>query len=260
MLILVLWVVVHGLVTLLKKLPSSYTILILLHYDVSSPSLPSSPTPTPTPAPLTPPLPPPHQKAIEKPPYEVTETGWGEFDIIIKIFFIAEAAEKPITFTHHLKLHPWPILDTSLLVPRGLSLSGSNIGTPGAGETKEGATPSGAGGGGGESMTALVLDDPLNPPVLSPIHSWQYEEIVFGEPTETFYSILLSRPPTPLPKANRHPRVLNLALGGGGNFGEFTEGMEKDEGDKLDKAKMKVLEEIEKLRDRLITKEKELSG
>ena len=25
---------------------------------------------------------------VTKPPYEITETGWGEFEIIIKIFFI----------------------------------------------------------------------------------------------------------------------------------------------------------------------------
>lgn len=25
---------------------------------------------------------------MTKPPYEITETGWGEFEIIIKIFFI----------------------------------------------------------------------------------------------------------------------------------------------------------------------------
>lgn len=44
---------------------------------------------------------------IDKPPYSVTETGWGEFEIQIKIFFVPEANEKPITLFHHLKLHPW---------------------------------------------------------------------------------------------------------------------------------------------------------
>ena len=47
----------------------------------------------------------------------MTETGWGEFDIIIKIFFVPEAFEKPITFTHHLKLHPWPLDPTLSLAP-----------------------------------------------------------------------------------------------------------------------------------------------
>lgn len=44
---------------------------------------------------------------IEKPPFEVTETGWGEFDIIIKIHFNPISGEKPLTLYHHLKLHPY---------------------------------------------------------------------------------------------------------------------------------------------------------
>ncbi len=44
---------------------------------------------------------------IEKPPFEVTETGWGEFDLIIKIHFNPVSGEKPLTLYHHLKLHPY---------------------------------------------------------------------------------------------------------------------------------------------------------
>lgn len=44
---------------------------------------------------------------IDKPPFQCTESGWGEFEIQIKIFFVPEANEKPITLFHHLKLHPW---------------------------------------------------------------------------------------------------------------------------------------------------------
>lgn len=170
--------------------------------------------------------------AIEKPPFEVTETGWGEFDIIVKIFFVAESAEKPMTFTHHLKLHPWPVDFTQkpTILPAPVV---------------EGA-------------------DPANPeipqPILSPVHSWQYEEVVFGEPTETFYSILFSRPPTALPPMSRHSKTTALVLGGGGNFGEFSVEMEKVEGDKLDEARKATLEEIETLRKKLIGDEKELTG
>jgi len=42
---------------------------------------------------------------IEKPPYEVTEIGWGEFDIGIKIFF-HDPKEAPQSLIHHLKLFP----------------------------------------------------------------------------------------------------------------------------------------------------------
>ena len=41
---------------------------------------------------------------MEKKPYEVTETGWGEFEIQIKIFF-QDPAEKPVTLFHHLRLY-----------------------------------------------------------------------------------------------------------------------------------------------------------
>jgi YEATS family len=45
--------------------------------------------------------------AVEEPPFEVTETGWGEFEIQIKIHFIPEASEKPVTLFHFLHLHPY---------------------------------------------------------------------------------------------------------------------------------------------------------
>lgn len=44
-------------------------------------------------------------RIISKPPYRVSESGWGEFEIMIKIFF-QDPAEKPVTFYHLLKLFP----------------------------------------------------------------------------------------------------------------------------------------------------------
>lgn len=44
-------------------------------------------------------------KTVEKFPYEIHQTGWGEFDIGVKIIFI-DPAEKPVELTHYLKLHP----------------------------------------------------------------------------------------------------------------------------------------------------------
>lgn len=40
---------------------------------------------------------------VTKPPYEVKESGWGEFEAIIKIYFV-DPAERPVTIYHHLKL------------------------------------------------------------------------------------------------------------------------------------------------------------
>ena len=50
-------------------------------------------------------------RSIEKPPYQVTETGWGEFEIIIKLHFHSGAElginEKNFQIFHGLKLHPF---------------------------------------------------------------------------------------------------------------------------------------------------------
>jgi len=44
-------------------------------------------------------------------PFEVSETGWGEFEILIKIFF-QDPSEKHVSFFHQLQLYPKD--DTSL--------------------------------------------------------------------------------------------------------------------------------------------------
>lgn len=41
---------------------------------------------------------------VSSPPFEVSETGWGEFFITIKIVFKAKEI-KPVSFIHALKLH-----------------------------------------------------------------------------------------------------------------------------------------------------------
>lgn len=46
-------------------------------------------------------------RGVESPPFEVTETGWGEFEVQIKLYFVPEANEKPATLWHNLKLHPY---------------------------------------------------------------------------------------------------------------------------------------------------------
>jgi YEATS domain-containing protein 4 len=40
-------------------------------------------------------------------PFELHETGWGEFEIAIKLYYAPESAEKPQTLYHHLRLHPY---------------------------------------------------------------------------------------------------------------------------------------------------------
>ena len=46
-------------------------------------------------------------RMVESPPFEVEETGWGEFEIAIKFYFVPESIEKPQQIWHGLKLHPY---------------------------------------------------------------------------------------------------------------------------------------------------------
>jgi YEATS domain-containing protein 4 len=39
--------------------------------------------------------------------FTVEETGWGEFEISMKLYYVAESGEKPQTLYHHLRLHPY---------------------------------------------------------------------------------------------------------------------------------------------------------
>ena len=40
-------------------------------------------------------------------PFVVNETGWGEFEITIKLYYSSESGEKAQTLYHHLRLHPY---------------------------------------------------------------------------------------------------------------------------------------------------------
>ncbi|SNX82515.1 probable Protein AF-9 homolog [Melanopsichium pennsylvanicum] len=175
---------------------------------------------------------------IDKPPFSVTETGWGEFEIQIKVFFVPEANEKPITLFHHLKLHPWLQQvaavgsDQALsslppsLPPAGTSAPIKAQDTSGADEQKresstEASEPKQEPGtdtmdvdsasvtvlartiaNNDATATSTDASAPSAPPkpALPPVvHSWQYDEIVFPEPMEPLYDVLSMHPPTPLP-------------------------------------------------------------
>ncbi|TFK55399.1 yeats family protein [Heliocybe sulcata] len=158
---------------------------------------------------------------MDKPPFEVTETGWGEFDIHIRITFVPESGEKAISFYHHLKLHPWTVTTEPEIPP---------------------------------------LEEALK---MGPVHSWQYDEIVFNDPFQSFLQTLLAHPPTPLPKTKRKPVPFHAANPGSleaskGGVPEFTAAMEKEEAERLENAKQAVIAETDKWRNILIEKEKEL--
>lgn len=189
--------------------------------------------------------------AVDKPPFQVVETGWGEFEIQIKVFFVSEAQEKPIVFYHHLKLHPWPNEGTQPPPPSteaAAPVSGGEVTstTTGMGTTSEGV-------------------DKALPVQTAPVHSWQYDEIVFPSPPEPFLNILMQHAPNTLPSSSRFPSNANPPggsggqggqgappqIGSGGIFGEISKEAEKSEAERLEDARRKVLDEIEDWRKRL---------
>jgi len=44
-------------------------------------------------------------KVVDSFPFEVSETGWGEFEILIKLYF-QDPSEKHLSFFHQLQLYP----------------------------------------------------------------------------------------------------------------------------------------------------------
>ncbi|KAF5392975.1 hypothetical protein D9757_001143 [Collybiopsis confluens] len=148
--------------------------------------------------------------------------GWGEFEIQIRMNFIAESGEKAMVLYHHLKLHPWALTGESEIPPLDIAIKAG------------------------------------------PVHSWQYDEIVFNDPYQNFLNILTNHPPTPLPRTKTtkpipfhvaNPGSLEASKGG---LPEFTAQMEKDEADRLEEAKRAIIAEQEKTRSILIVREKEL--
>lgn len=97
-------------------------------------------------------------RVVEQPPFELTETGWGEFEIQIRVLFAPCAAEKQLVLHHHLKLHPYgPEFQQRLA----------------AGQVE---------------MTAAGV------PRAQDVQSILYDELVFSEPTEAMLELLASRP------------------------------------------------------------------
>lgn len=316
--------------------------------------------------------------AIDKPPFIVSETGWGEFPLNIRIQFAPETGEKALQFTHGLKLHHWGPAVQGPVQPEGreksasvaggegekvevvgevtgtpigtapppkpASTSGgragtgpSSVATPvdvdmdadGAASVADTGKPSDAdaegekdadaegeadidgegevdadaegeedievdgigsgtasrdgegvngNGNGGDAMEVdtpggqgSVQADPalqantqadenpsedpsLNANIL-PVHSWQYDQIIFSDPTQTLYELLLAHPETPLPAkslrrgaAEGEGAILEKDRGSAGVPMEFTRGLERGEEMKLEKARRELVMETDRWR------------
>ncbi|CCG81387.1 Protein AF-9 homolog [Taphrina deformans PYCC 5710] len=134
-------------------------------------------------------------RSIEAPPFQVTETGWGEFDVQVKIFFVQEAAEKPVTVYHRLKLHPYG---------------------PDAEKVK-------AEGG--------------------HVSSYQYDEVVFNEPTEAMYEILTTNGEAQLPVERSAGKV-------------YCQRSEQEELERLETAIAKIDEQTRRYKEKIMAMEK----
>ena len=51
-------------------------------------------------------------RVVHEPPFEVTETGWGEFESSIRIFF-RDPEEDPVDISHLIKLYHSPVPGSS---------------------------------------------------------------------------------------------------------------------------------------------------
>ena len=302
----------------------------------------------------------------------MTETGWGEFTVTIRVQFVPESGEKPMTLAHPIKLHHWgppieappPVTTSDTAVGEGAG-DGTGVGTGSAVPTPAGtpaAVPTTSGNvkeeGQGEdvkmeakiedsantstpapapvdpatsnnptSVPALATESenpasPLEPSVIVvqpqpisiaqkyPVHSWQYDEVVFTDPTVTFMELMNAHPPTALPPKNRRARdqreehevrdgnkkgkkarqsvgpgsavkgLMSGIMASGekekglaaippvgipGEPGsadvplEFSQEMEKGEWNRLNEARVRIVEEMDSWRERLIAQEKELA-
>lgn len=250
--------------------------------------------------------------AIDRPPFAVTETGWGEFPLNIRVQFAPETGEKSVNFVHQLRLHHWgpvvhlpahpptaalegtpsvmdegSVAQTSNATPQPrdvMSVAADGVesqkadgkddtdvrmasaargqdgdGVAGLGDnavkqedeslTQDDApmdgTSSATDANATENSTSQLQNNPLS------VNAWQYDELVFSDPTATFYDLLISHPETPLPeKSLRQPNDAEWGMdkGSSGVPLEFTQEMAKAEGKKLEKARQLVIDEMDQWR------------
>ncbi|XP_056690545.1 transcription initiation factor TFIID subunit 14b-like isoform X1 [Spinacia oleracea] len=45
-------------------------------------------------------------RVVDSPPFELSECGWGEFEIAISLYFHSDAGDRKLDVFHHLKLYP----------------------------------------------------------------------------------------------------------------------------------------------------------
>jgi len=160
---------------------------------------------------------------IDKPPFEVIETGWGEFDIQIRITFVPESGEKTLAFYHHLKLHPWTAVGSENPAPP--PEVAAKVGPVHAWQYDE-----------------IVFNDPF--------------QIFLNTLTSHTPTPLPKLKRRPVPFHSAHPpSIADATLG----TPEFNTLMIQEEAERLEAARKLVIKEAENWRETLIEKENELA-
>jgi hypothetical protein len=122
-----------------------------------------------------------HVRTLSAPPFEVTETGWGEFEIGISIEFVPSACAPPVDLLHALKLYH----EGDAPPPAAGGGSGGGGGGGNGGNVGGGGGAGGAGGGGGAPASAAR----------APVVRDKYDELCFVCPPEDFHAMLTAHTP-----------------------------------------------------------------
>ena len=97
------------------------------------------------------------------------------------------------------------------------------------------------------------------------MHSWQYEEIVFPEPLEAFYDILIAHPPTPWPATSADALLNTDSLSSSSHnvhtpTGQLIDALsleaQRAEADRIDLARIDAVQQLDADRAKLIHTEK----
>ena len=128
-------------------------------------------------------------RTLESPPYQITETGWGEFEIIIKIHFKSNIElginEKNFQIFHSLKLHPYNpqqmLQQQQMLQIQQQQQEEEEVNNVGGNNGN--STGNSTGNGVGEEKEKDMV-----------VHLVLYDELVFNEPTEKTFELLTLKP------------------------------------------------------------------
>ena len=193
-------------------------------------------------------------KVVHKPPFEIEQVGWGEFELTITLHF-KDPSEKPVTLIHGLGLYPSNIslLPAPSQQQGGLPVKGgNNSGTAGAAtdELPDASSPQ------------VVLVPSFNSldykSKIRPVVHEVYDEVIFVDPTVKMHQILTEqyRPRLPFDKGEGTKGVLpHLRLKGKGVKPRFSASRDLD---LITHAQAKVREELQRLTQLFDDQEKEL--